>query len=458
MEKKKKLKKLIVILIIIVAVIIVAIFAARKLTGVTSESGTMLVQLQEVEKKDLSDTISVSGTVTGENKKNYTSNVESKFLTVEVEVGDEVKKGDVIATLDQETIKKQISSLEKSISNSNALQQNQSQMNQQALADAKEEQTSQLADAQKVVDTAKAQMNQAKTYYDSIANSEEQEEVLFAKQEYESAKAAYQEAVDTYNDIKKATDASIKSAQNTIDMEKYTTDDNTEAQEQLTELRKQLEECTIVCEEDGIVTSVNVYEGAYNTPGATIATVENNQSMILTASVEETDILKLEEGMEAIVTAKALGDQELKGEVVKVVKIAGGSSSMDGMSDYAGSSVSGYSVQIKIEPSELISGMSAKAKIFLSQKENVLCVPYDIVMEDENGENYILVAVETEDGMYTAEKRTVTLGEEVDYYIEVTDGDVAEGDLVILDLSIMEGDIFEGMFSMDYIESEIIDY
>lgn len=461
MEKKKG-KKLLVILIIIVAIIIVAIVGVKKITGSSDNDISMRIQLQEVEKKDLSDTITISGSVTGETMRNYTSNVQSKFLTVEVEVGDEIKKGDVIATLDKETIQKEISSLEKAISNSNALAQNQSDMNKKALADAKDEQARQLKDAGKLVDATKQELDVAKSEYDAISKDATalEEDVALLKAAVEDAEKLYKEALDDYASIKKMTDDAILSAQNTIDMEKYTSDSNEDAYAQLDELKKQLNECVIVCEEDGIVTSVNAYEGGYNTPGVAIVTVENNQSMILTASVEETDILKLQEGMEAIVTAKALGDKELKGEVIKVIKIAnasGGMSSGMGGEFSPAASVSGYSVQIRIEPSELISGMSAKAKVYLSKKSNVLCVPYDVVQEDEAGK-YVLVAEDNGDGTYTAVRKSIEPGQEVNYYIEVTGGEITEGDLVILDLFILEGEVFEGSFSMDSLEEEFMLY
>lgn len=453
MEKKKKLKKRIIILVIIIAVIIAAVFGIKKVIGKNSSDISMRIQLQQVEKKDLSDTITLSGSVTGETMRNYTSNVQSKFLTVEVEVGDEIKKGDVIATLDKETIQKEISSLEKAIANSNALAQNQSDMNKKALADAKDEQARQLKDAGNLVDAAKQELDVAKSAYETISNDATafEEDVALLKAAVEDAERLYKEALDDYASIKKMTDDAILSAQNTIDMEKYTSDSNEDAYDQLEELKKQLNECVIVCEEDGIVTSVNAYEGGYNTPGAAIVTVENNQSMILTASVEETDILKLQEGMEAVVTAKALGDKELKGEVIKVIKIANASGGMSaGMGgEFSAASVPGYSVQIRIEPSELISGMSAKAKVFLSKKSNVLCVPYDVIQEDEAGNKFVLVGQDNGDGTYTAIKKNVEVGEEVNYYVEVIGGDIQEGDYIIIDLIVTEGEIFEGVVSMD---------
>lgn len=473
--KKKRGIKLLIILIIIAVIIIAAVVGVKKIAGGMNNDISMRIQLQEVEKKDLSDTITLSGSVTGETMRNYTSNVQSKFLTVDVEVGDEIKKGDIIATLDKKTLQKEINSLKKAIANRNALANNQSDMNKKALADAKENQIKALADAKKDIESSRDAIRQAEddlAYCQSLlkeaqeagAPAETIAEIEIslhtAEQNLLNVKNVYEIAQDTYDSVKKATDEEIASAQNVIDMEKYTTDSNEDFYSQLEELKKQLEECVIVCEEDGIVTSVNAYEGGYNTPGAAIVTVENNQSMILTASVEETDILKLQEGMEAVVTAKALGDKELKGEVIKVIKIANASVGMSaemGGEFSAAASVEGYSVQIRIEPSELISGMSAKAKVFLSKKSNVLCVPYDVIQEDDAGK-YVLIAQDNKDGTYTAVRKTIEPGQEVNYYVEVAGGEIAEGDLVILDLFITEGEVFEGSTSVEGLEEEFLLY
>ena len=56
-----------------------------------------------------------------------------------------------------------------------------------------------------------------------------------------------------------------------------------------------------------------------------------------------------------------------------------------------------------------------------------------------------------EDGSATAVRKNVELGEEIDYYTEITGGDLKEGDMLIYDYtySIMEGDTFapEQMYS-----------
>lgn len=480
MKKKFKWKKLIIILVIIVAAIIAAVFFAKKKLSSVAEASN-LIQLEEVRKQDLSDFVSLTGTVSGEAKTNYSSSASAEFATVEVEVGDEIKEGDVIATLDTESIQKQITILEKSLSNASALRQNQNQMNQHALDAAKADQANQLEAANQAISNAdaayaaaEAQINDlsaqitALTDQMNVSENEEEKSILSAqieqlqaqleaaRSELSAADNARSEARTNYNSVKSATDEAIYSAQNAIDAAKYNTDDDSATQTQLDELRKQLEDCTITSKSDGIVTAVNVSAGDMNTPNTPVITVENNQSMIMSASVSETDILKLQEGMKAIITSDALEEQEINGEVIKVVKVynaSAGSSGTSGEGMSSSSAAGGFSVQIKLDDSDLISGMSAKAKIILTDKTNILCVPYDLVMEDESGQSYVLCAEVNEDGTYTAVRKDIQTGEEVNYYVEVTGGDVKEGDFVILDYSIAEGDTFQADMSLANMES-----
>ena len=120
MKKKFKHKKLVIVLVIIVAAIIVLVGVAKRKLNSVAEA-TNIVQLEKVDKRDLSDFISLTGTVSGETKINYSSTAATEIKTVNVQVGDVVKEGDVIATLDKDSIQKQIDVLEKSLSNAAAL-------------------------------------------------------------------------------------------------------------------------------------------------------------------------------------------------------------------------------------------------------------------------------------------------------------------------------------------------
>ena len=168
-------------------------------------------------------------------------------------------------------------------------------------------------------------------------------------------------------------------------------------------------------------------------------------------------ILKLQEGMKAIITSDALDDQEINGEIIKVVKVYNASqptTEQTGQETSGATNTGGFSVQIKLDPCDLISGMSAKAKIVLTDRENVLSVPYDLVQQDEDGKSYVLCAEENKDGTYTAVKKNITVGDEINYYTEVTGGDLKAGDYIIMDYAISEGDTFQGERGSDVSETE----
>lgn len=477
MKKILKRKKPIIILaVIIVLILILVLWAKAKLSSMSEISSA--VELEEVQKRDLSDSISLTGTVSGENKMNYASSAGSEIKTLNVIVGDEVKEGDVLATLDTEAIQRQIDMIEKSIADASALEQNQNKLNQHALELAKEDQKTQLAAANQAIsaaqseyDAAVREQNALKGQIDSLTGqmnasqdaewkaelaekiSALKEQLVSAQSAVTGASQAVADAKNQYQSVKSSTDEAIYSAQNAVDMQKYSASDNTDAMTQLDQLYDQLNDCTITSQTSGIVTAVNVSVGDTNTPGTALITVENNTTMIMTASVDEKDILKLQEGMKAVVTADALEDQEIGGEVIKVIKVYGGAASdvsaTDDLGMSAGSSSGGFSVQIRLEDSALLSGMSAKAKITLSDKTDILSVPYDLVMEDEEGQSYILCGELNDDGTYTAVKKVIETGEEVNYYVEVRGGDLKEGDYLIMDYSVQEGDTFEASILSD---------
>lgn len=463
--KRKKL--LITLAIIVIAIILFIIFVRQRLNNMAMESWS--VELEEAQVRDLSDYISLKGTVSGESCMNYSSSASSQILTVNVAVGDEVAAGDVIATLDKTAIQSEIDTLEQSIANEEALAANESAQNQRALAQAKADQETQLAAANRAVSDAQTSYNEAKAAYDEAnsqitsltnqmnASADEEEKESLSEQISElktelsemknavsSAESAVAEAKAEYDSVKASTDEAIYNAQNTIDMEQYSTADDTAARTQLDTLYAELSDCEIVSQTSGVVTAVNATVGDINTPDAALVTVENVDTLIMTVSVDENDILSLEEGMQAVVTSDALPDEEIGGEIIRVVKVI--SQSAD---EYGGSS-SGFSVEIRLDDCDLLSGMSAKAKIILSDKSEALCVPYDLVQYDENEQAYILVAEEYGDGIdYIAVRKDIETGEELDYYVEVTGGDLQEGDYIIMDYSIMEGDVFEGNIYTD---------
>lgn len=553
-EVPKKKKKVWLIVLVIVAIVIVLIGSAVKNMTSQIETAANMVEVEPVEKRDLSDSVSLKGTIAGQSKTNVMSLAAAEITAVNVQVGDIVKEGDPLVTLDQKDIEKQIAELKTNINNANAIAANDAVQKQESLNQAKQDQATTLAKATDSVNKAQAgydelvkkrddcqtKLNNKKNEVSSAENAqnnakkevEAAQSAVYAAQDalssyqssgqntsqpapggtasstvdtklaelqqnvenanrnlsakqsayseaaskYTSVKAeadslqaeldAYpdqlksaEEAVNTakssYSDAETSTNRSVSTAQNTVDMQKYQASTTTESKDQLEQLQKQLADCTLSAPIGGVVTAVNVSVGDKNTAGTTMITIEDTSSLKVIVNVEEADILKIQEGMPATVSTDATGDEEIKGTVTRVVRVKNQSTNTNGTDT---NTSSGYSAEITIDNTELLVGMSAKAKIVIKDRGTQLAVPYDLIRQDDNGDSYVLVAEANEDGTATAVRKNIKVGEEVDYYTEVTGGDLKEGDQLIYDntFSVTEGQVFtpEQIYSNQALDTE----
>ena len=532
-EVPKKKKKVWLIVLVIAAIVIVLIGSTVKNMTSQIETAANMVEIEPVEKRDLSDSVSLKGTIAGQSKTNVMSLAAAEITAVNVQVGDIVKEGDPLVTLDQKDIEKQIAELKTNINNANAIAANDAVQKQESLNQAKQDQATTLAKATDSVnkaqagydelvkkrddcqtklnnkknelntagnarDTAKNELDTAKKSYqeaqaeasadptnaDLLKKANDASSVYEQKQElytslctnYEtingdikslqaeldaypdqlkSAEEAINTAKSSYSDAETSTNRGISAAQNTVDMQKYQTSTTSNLKDQLEQLQKQLADCTLSAPIGGVVTAVNVSVGDKNTAGTTMITIEDTSSLKVIVNVEEADILKIQEGMPATVSTDATGDEEIKGTVTRVVRVKNQSTNTNGTDT---NTSSGYSAEITIDNTELLVGMSAKAKIVIKDRGTQLAVPYDLIRQDDNGDSYVLAAEANEDGTATAVRKNIKVGEEVDYYTEVTGGDLKEGDQLIYDntFSVTEGQVFtpEQIYSNQALDTE----
>jgi HlyD family secretion protein len=174
--KPKKGKKKVVIIVLVVLVVVAAIIGSS-VKKMTSQVATAVntVEVEPVQKRDLSDTISLKGTVSGITKNNATSKALAEITAVNVQVGDIVKEGDVLCTLDSSTIQDQIADLEKNMSDTNATDSINSQQTAETVSRAKEDQQTQLAAAQKAIDDAKDAYNAQSIMWDKSEDKSDAE-------------------------------------------------------------------------------------------------------------------------------------------------------------------------------------------------------------------------------------------------------------------------------------------
>lgn len=95
-----------------------------------------------------------------------------------------------------------------------------------------------------------------------------------------------------------------------------------------------------------------------------------------------------------------------------------------------------YRVVVSIESpcDELRLDMTAKLSIVINKTENTITVPYESVLTDNDGNKYVQIQTDEVDelGKPKTKDVTVTTGIESDYYVEITGGDIAEGMTVVV--------------------------
>ncbi|MDB5312381.1 MAG: hypothetical protein JWO38_6583 [Gemmataceae bacterium] len=238
------------------------------------------------------------------------------------------------------------------------------------------------------------------------------------------AKDAERELERTRKSQEAATDKAESEAsatRKTADLEK----------KQLERLKGQLEKCEVKAPGDGIVIYFKRQwdESARIRPGATvffqqpIFTLPDLNQMKVKLKVHESVVKKVKVGQPATLKADALANRVLHGKVLSVAALAQGD-------DWRGGGVKEYETAVSVDDLPLDAGlrpgMSAEVKILVKVVPNALTVPVQAVTE-VGGKHVCYVVAGGK-----VDRREVTVGEGNDQVIQVVDG-LAEGDRVALD-------------------------
>lgn len=175
----KKHKKGLIILGVIIAIIVAAVFYVRaQMKKAMDMLNTMTqTEMAVVEYRTLMDTVSATGTIVSADTMTVKADVQGvKVLTLNVEVGDVIEEGDLIATFDTEDLEYNLSVAQKSLS----VSQEQSDLSMsQAQRYLKE------AEASRDLNVERADADAAKAWNDYLKSVTDMQT---AEDEYEKAK------------------------------------------------------------------------------------------------------------------------------------------------------------------------------------------------------------------------------------------------------------------------------
>lgn len=398
------------ILILIGVVVIIAAggvyFATRQPSAQTGVSQLLAnAQTVKVTRTNLMTSVDSSGSVIPATKLQLSFGAAGTVADVNVQVGDRVKQGAVLASLDPTDLQTKVTQAEQSyliqqLTYSATLQPDPSQVliartsyaNAVAAYNAAQKDYGNLADKTTVqcspLTTAKAALDRAQIAYDRVANDHQAKNYLVPGgkfyplvQTLSDAQSAYDLAASNCDVTKtNLNDSAVRSAQAQVQSAKANLDNllapRAEKQIQsaaqleqsrlsLVQARQTLANATLVAPFDGVVTVINITAGGASGSGAAIELADMSQ-LHVDVLVDETQIAAVKPGQKTQLTLDALPGITLTGQVTGI--------------DPAGTISQGvvnYNVHVNLDPTDVPVrlDMTANAMIIAETRQNVLAVP-----------------------------------------------------------------------------------
>ena len=416
------------IVIAIVICLVVGIVYYKKSNKTNTEMPTV-VNTTSVQKGDIKENISLRAALEGTESAEIVSRLHYEVLQLNVKEGDRVKKGQVLAVLDSDTLKEEIKRAEDQLALAKVESSEASSRSAQNVELAKAQLQDKLKDQQTAYEKAVLDRDEIKRKYDNIktlvdAGIETEEALKEIQNTYDTA----QQAVDSYtveNGKVVATEADLKSIENSADNSAGSRAKNIAIlQTELNNKRKDLEECQIVSPIDGTITRVNIKLGRFaddTDDDKPMFVVENIDQLEMDILVSEYDIGKIEVGQTATITADILKGEFVEGVVDRISPTG---------EEKAGSTerVIPTTVRITGDAKGLIAGINAKAEILISQSNDTLILPLECLQQNEDGTISVL-RVNSENKI---EVIPVTTGVENDLNVEIFSDMLQEGDNIVV--------------------------
>lgn len=200
----------IIILLVLLALIGLLIFLHGRSASKKIEPGE---ETAAIERKDLVQSLTLSGTVESGAAYSVTSKLtDVEVKQVNVKVGDTVKKGDVIAVLDDTDLRENLSSAQKNLSSTKKKNSQSISSAKRSLRNAEEDEAVQTGRTSKDVKTANAQYNAAVKELNSLNNqlSQARSDLITAERNKNQAEAAAANDHITINGYQKNIDRCSK--------------------------------------------------------------------------------------------------------------------------------------------------------------------------------------------------------------------------------------------------------
>lgn len=456
-KKKKKLKAWQVFTIF--AGVLMAVLVVIMIMQMAKMPKGMPVEVVEVSRGNIMQTVDTSGPVESEESKTYFAQVSSTIDTVSVKQGQIVKKGDILLTyntqdmedaLKQAELEAKISSLgadsvvigidqaqskaadaaanyseaEKYVAHYNeCVGKIQTQLSE---AEKLSEKQAKLAkEAEELAKKLEADPTDKKTKKELEKKQKELEKVTKSLESYDVTQlnrsletcsgdlAEYKARLEQYKAEKEATDpaaATNRAQQAAVKESARLSTQN--AQEDLAKAKE-----GVRADFDGIVSAVTAVAGQTTAPGVELFTIQNKNALKVSLSLSKYDVQKVQIGQKAKITVNG---KEYTGSISNISHIA--------TSNTSGAVTIPADVHIDNPDDTIVIGLEAKVSIESAEEKDILMIPMTCVNYSSDGVFCYAVV----DGKI--KRCNLQTGVSDNTYIQVLSG-LQEGDQVVTNVT-----------------------
>jgi HlyD family secretion protein len=329
------------------------------------------VSTANVEARDISFAINAAGEIGPADQVSVRPEINGKIAELPVDIGDQVRKGQLLCRLDDTDLQSE-----------------------------KESQLSQIAGAKLQIEAAQFQVE--KTEREFKRNQELFNGRLVAQEIYDNARTDYEVAKN-----------SLALARNSLERAEKALK---QIDDKLAKTRIEAPfDCTVLIRPVSLGQTVSGSAG-FNS-GTEIMSIANLNDMIITAHINQADVTRMKNGQPVDVQVESVPGLRMKGEVERIAPQA-----------IIKNGIKGFSARITIKniDARIRPGMTSILSIPVASVENALSVPLSAVFT-EKGERFVYVR-----GGSQFERRPVQIGISDYAYAEVQQG-LSDGEVVALE-------------------------
>ncbi|HEY6042106.1 MAG TPA: efflux RND transporter periplasmic adaptor subunit [Anaerolineae bacterium] len=446
----------IIIILIVIAVLGVGGYFIWQQQQNTAKAATTR-QTATITRGSLAATVSGAGNLYAPQQTNLNFQLTGVPITkVNVQVGDKVKAGDVLAQVDDSDLQFSLRTAQSNLKSAQAkLTQTKTPASKDDVATAQAQVDSaqaaydaavtkyghtndQITVAKAALEKATITLQQAQAAYNLVAwrpdvgMSSQATTLQQATIDYQSALANYNLTLTGINDTSvKSAAQSLASAranltkliapptQQDLDIVQASVDN---AQVAVDQAKRKLDQARIIAPFDGTVASVNYVVGQLAANSPVMMSLVNLETLQTQINLSEIDIAKIKSGQDVSLTFDALNRRSFRGRIVSISPVG---TVTQGVVNYV------VTVALAQTDPTVRPGMTAEATITVDRRDNALLVPNRAIKTQGNVKNVTLLLEGRENTL------TVTTGLSNDTSTELLSATMSDGTAVRLN----EGDV-----------------